>query len=83
MRLREKGVGVIGVYAQHQAALTAGRDGHVSADQKGQAAEHPHLGDVGLTGDQLADAAGEVFVVRHGRNMVAQGQGWRKKRGLH
>jgi hypothetical protein len=32
MRLREKGVGVLGIYGHHQAALTAGRDGHVSAD---------------------------------------------------
>jgi hypothetical protein len=79
MRLLEKGVGVIGVYTHHQAALTAGRDGHVSADQKGQATEHPLLGDVGLAGDQLADPISEVFVVRHGGNMVAQGQGRRKR----
>jgi hypothetical protein len=73
MRLPEKGVGVLGVYAHHEAALTAGRDGHVSADPKGQATEHPLLGDVGFAGDQLADATGEVFVVRHRGNMVAPG----------
>jgi len=68
------------VHAHHQAALTAGGDGHVSPDQKGQATEHPLLGHVGLAGDQLADAIGEVFVVGHGGNMVHQGQAWRKKR---
>lgn len=78
MRLREKGVGVLGVYAHHEAALTAGRDGHVSADQKGQATKHPLLGYVGFAGDQLADATGEVFVIRHGGNMVAEEKGWRK-----
>lgn len=78
MRLREKSVGVLGVYAHHEAALTAGRDGHVSADQKGQATKHPLLGHVRFAGDQFADAIGEVFVVRHGGNMVAQGKGWRK-----
>jgi len=66
VRLREKGVGVLGVYAHHQAALSAGRDGHVPTHEKGQATEHPPLGDVGLAGEQLADANGEVFVVRHG-----------------
>jgi hypothetical protein len=46
--------------------LTAGRDGHVSADQECQASEHPLLGDVGLARDQLTDAIGEVLVVSHG-----------------
>ncbi len=78
MRLRKKRVGVLGVYAHHQPALAAGRDGHVPADQKGQAAEHLLLGDIGFAGDQLADPISEVFVVRHGDYMVAQAQGWRK-----
>ena len=78
MRPREQGVGVLRIYAHQQPALTAGRDGHVSADQKGEATEHPLLGDIGFAGDQLADAIGEVFVVRHGANMVAQGLGSRK-----
>jgi hypothetical protein len=35
-----------------------------SADQKSQPTEHPLLGDIRFAGDQLADAIGEVFVVR-------------------
>ena len=81
MRLREKGAGVLGGYAHHQAALTAGRDVHVSADQEGQPTKHPLLGDVWLAGDQLTDAMGEVFVVRHGDIMVAQARGGARATG--
>jgi hypothetical protein len=45
--------------------LAAGRDGHVAADQKGQAAEHLLLGQAGFTGKQLADALREFLVVGH------------------
>jgi hypothetical protein len=65
MRLGDQGVGVLGIDTHHQAALTAGRDRHVAADEEGQASEHPLLGDVGFAGDQLADPVGEIFVVRH------------------
>ena len=80
MRLGEKGVEVLGVDAHHHATLTAGRDGHVPADQEGQSTEHPLLGDVGLAGHQPADTVGEVFVERHGAYMVVPEQGWRKRR---
>jgi len=46
MRLADQGFGVLGSNAHHQAALTAGRDRHVPADEKGQPSEHPLLGDV-------------------------------------
>lgn len=78
MRLRKKGVGLRGVDTHHQAALTAGRNGHVSTNQKGQATEHLLLRDFGVVGDQLADAIGEVFLIRHGDNMIARRQGWCK-----
>ena len=60
------GLVALGVDAHHQAALAAGRDRHVAADQERQPAEHPLLGDVRLGGGiSLADAVGEVLVVRH------------------
>ena len=72
MRASRPGLVCLGVDAQHQAALAARRDRHVAADQERQPAEHPLLGDVRLGGDQLADAVGEVLVVRHA-GMIADG----------
>ena len=70
MRLGDQRVGVLGIDSHHQPALTAGRDRHVAADEERQPAEHPLLGDLGLAGDQLADAVGEIFVIRHRGIMV-------------
>src|SRR5215216_3261466 len=46
--------------------LAARCDGHVAADEKGEAAEHLLLLQIGLAADQLAYAIREFLVVRHG-----------------
>jgi hypothetical protein len=51
-------------------ALTAGRDRHVAADEEGEPSEHLLLADIGLAGDQLTNAVGEIIVVRHARIIV-------------
>ena len=73
MRIREERVGVLRVDAHHEATLTAGRDGHVSADQKSQPTEHPLRGDIRFAGDQLPDAARELLVIRHSRMIALAG----------
>jgi hypothetical protein len=66
MRRGHEDSGLGWVDAHHQAALTTRCDRHVAADEEGQAAEHPLLGDVGVAADQLADSMRKVLVVRHG-----------------
>ena len=49
-----------------QPACAAGRaHAHVAIEQVRQAAEHLLLGDRALAGEQLAQAVGEILVVRH------------------
>ena len=59
------------------AAMTAGGHRHVAVDQEGEPAEHRRLGDLGLAGDQLADAVGEVLVVRHAVRLTESPSGRR------
>ena len=40
MRPGDQGIGVLGVDAHHQPALSAGRDRHGAADEEGQASEY-------------------------------------------
>src|SRR5215218_9397061 len=61
--------------ADQDAALAAGRDGHVAADQEGEPAEHLLLGETGLALDQLTDALREDLVVRHTGDATT---GWRQ-----
>jgi Phosphotransferase enzyme family len=49
---------------QH-AALAAGTDRHVPADEEGQPAEHLLLGQFRVRTDQVPDPGGEIFVVGH------------------
>ena len=65
VRLGREGLGFVGIDAHEQPALTARRDRHVPADQKGQPAEHPLLRDARLPRDQLPDAVGERLVIGH------------------
>jgi hypothetical protein len=62
---RDKSVRLFWVYAHQDSALPARRHGHVAADQKGEAAEHLLLAQIGLAGDQLAYAIREFLVVGH------------------
>ena len=82
MRLGHKRVGVLGVDTDHQAALAAGPHGHVAADEEGETSEHLLFRDVGLAGDQLADAVGEIFVVRHQGIMSTAGRTARSLRSI-
>jgi hypothetical protein len=66
-----KHIGVLGIDSDHQAALTAGRYRHSAADEEDEASEHRLLADIGLAGDQLTNAVGEIFVVRHARIIVS------------
>jgi hypothetical protein len=59
MRLGEKRVGVLRVDTHHEAALTAGGERHVAADEEGETSEHLLLRDVGIAVDQFTDAVGE------------------------
>jgi hypothetical protein len=74
MRLGEKHIGLLGIDPDHQASLTAGRDRNSAADEEDEASEHRLLADVGLAGDQLTNAIGEIFVVGHARIIVYQRQ---------
>jgi hypothetical protein len=47
------------------AALPAGADRHVPADEEGEPAEHLLLGELGIGPDQVPDASGEDFVIGH------------------
>ncbi len=58
-------VRVVRIRARGQAALAAGRDGHVPADQEREPADHALLRHVRLVREQLAEAVGEVLVVGH------------------
>jgi hypothetical protein len=49
---------------QH-AALAAGTDRHVPADEEGQPAQHLLLSQIRGQADQVPDASGEIFVIGH------------------
>jgi hypothetical protein len=78
--LGEKHISLLGIDSDHQAALTADRDGHSAADEEDEASKHRLLADIGLAGDQLTNAIGEIFVVRHARIIIysagADGRAW-------
>jgi hypothetical protein len=80
VRLGEKHIGLRGIDPDYQAALTAGRDRHSAADEKDEASEHRLLADIGLVGDQLTNAVGEILVVRHARIIVRERR--RRRPGL-
>ena len=46
-------------------ALAARGDGHVAADQEGEAAEHLLFGQAGLASHELTNARGKFLVVAH------------------
>jgi hypothetical protein len=46
-------------------ALPARRDRHVAADEKGEAAEHLLLGEIGLAGNEFPYPIRELLVVGH------------------
>jgi hypothetical protein len=52
--------------ANEEAALPACGDGHPAADQEGEPAEHPGLGELRLVGEQNPDAFRKRLVVCHG-----------------
>jgi hypothetical protein len=60
------------VAADEHAALTAGADRHVSADEEGQAAEHLLLGQLRVGPDQVPDARREDFVIGHDADRTQQ-----------
>ena len=60
------------VHANQDSALAARRDGHVAADEKGEAAEHLLLGQVGLPDDQFSYAIREDLVVGHAAIVTAR-----------
>ena len=62
---------MVGIHADEEAALTAGGNTHVAADQESQATEHLLLG-VSLATEQRANAISEIHVVRHDMNLVGQ-----------
>jgi MFS family permease len=70
MRFLKQGFRLLRVHPHHQAALPAGRNGHVAADQEGEAAEHALLGQPRLVADQLTNPVGEILVVGHRGHMV-------------
>src|SRR5690242_17454397 len=70
MRLLGQLVGLCRVHAQKQAALAARAHGHVAVDEEREAAEHLLLGHALLVRHELADAVGQILVVRHGAIMV-------------
>ena len=53
------------VDADEYSTFTAGRNGQVTTDEKGEAAEHLRLRDAGLVDEELTDALGEIVVVGH------------------
>jgi hypothetical protein len=72
VRLGEKHIGLLGIDPNNQVALTAGRNRHLAADEEDEASEHRLLADVGLAGDQLTNAIGEIFVVCHAGIIVSR-----------
>src|SRR5919201_2810694 len=62
-------IGVVGIDADQQAPLAAGRDRHVAGGQEGEPPEHPLLGEILLVANQLPDAGGEILVASHHRIM--------------
>jgi hypothetical protein len=68
VRLPDQRFGLVGIAAQQQAALPAGRDRHVAADQERQPAEHLLLGHSRLGSDQLPDPVRKILVVGHRGN---------------
>jgi hypothetical protein len=65
-RRRHQGVRLRGIDADYGATLAAGGDGHVAADEEGEAAEHLLLGQLRVAAHELPDAPGELLVVGHG-----------------
>ena len=68
-------VGLGGVGPDEQAALAARGHRHLPVDEERESTEHPLLGDAALAADQLTDAVGEVFVVRHRPSVRRSGVG--------
>jgi hypothetical protein len=60
MRLAEERVGILWVESNHQAAVPAGCDRHVVADEKGETSEHFLLSYLGFARYQASDAVGEI-----------------------
>ena len=59
---------------QH-AALAAGADRHVPADEEGQPAEHLLLGQFRVRADQVPDTSGEILVIGHAA--IVPSRAWR------
>ena len=68
VRLLEQGLGVAAVDADEHAALAAGGDGHVAADEEGEPAEHLLLADTldRQVRQHLANPVGELLVGSRG-----------------
>jgi hypothetical protein len=64
-RRRHQGVRLRGIDADYGATLAAGGDGHVAADEEGEAAEHLLLGHSWIAASELPDTRGELLVVGH------------------
>jgi hypothetical protein len=62
----------LGMTVDEHAALPAGADRHVAADEEGEAAEHLLLGQLGVGPDQVPDAPGEGFVIGHDADRTQQ-----------
>jgi hypothetical protein len=75
LRRRDQLVGCVGVTANEDASLPAGRDRHVPADEERETAEHPLLGQAVFVCEQLTDAFGQLLVVRRSHSL-AQLQPW-------
>jgi hypothetical protein len=58
LRRLHQGVRLRRIDADHGAALAAGGDGHVAADEEGEPAEHLLLGQFRVAADELPDAPG-------------------------
>ena len=54
------------VDADEYSTLAAGRNGQVTADEKGEPTEHLRLSDAGLVDEELTNTLGEILVVGHG-----------------
>jgi hypothetical protein len=72
MRLACERLSLGRVNAEEQAALTAGANRHVAANQEGETAEHAFLCKPPLALNQLADSVRQILVIRHSRSIADQ-----------
>ena len=73
VRRRDESLGLGRIDAQQQPTLTAGTDGHVAVDEKGETAKHLPLRETGFTLKNLSDPVSKFVVVSHGRSIPGRG----------